>query len=167
MLVDGPISSDVFKQSMRLLAGGVCIVATKHNGQRFGLTMTAVCSLTVEPPSLIACVNRDAGTRGLIGTTKRVSVNVLSLDQVDVAELFASSNVRGSNRFDQKKWVDMASGVPGLIAALAVFDCEVIEETSIGQHSVFFFELKGVRLRSDKNPLVYFNRQFCSLQPIQ
>ncbi|WP_368737596.1 flavin reductase, partial [Salmonella enterica] len=42
---------------MRLLAGGVCIAATNSDGEWHGLTMTAVCSLTMDPPSLIACVN--------------------------------------------------------------------------------------------------------------
>jgi flavin reductase (DIM6/NTAB) family NADH-FMN oxidoreductase RutF len=38
--------------------------------------MTAVCSLTIEPPSLIACVNREAGAHGTMSATKRISVNV-------------------------------------------------------------------------------------------
>ena len=50
-MTETPISADVFKQSMRLLAGGDCICTTATNGERLGLTMTAVCSLTLEPPS--------------------------------------------------------------------------------------------------------------------
>lgn len=162
MTSETPISSDVFKQSMRLLAGGVCIVATNSSGEWHGLTMTAVCSLTMDPPSLIACVNRDAGAHGIMSATRRLSVNVLSHNHTGLAELFSSSKVKGPQRFDEK-WVEMASGVPALIDALAVLDCEVIQETVIGQHSVFFCEVKNARLQPDKRPLVHFNRKFCTV----
>ncbi len=166
MITETPISSDVFKQGMRLLAGGVCIVATNSNGEWHGLTMTAVCSLTMDPPSLVACVNRDAGAYGIMRETLRVSVNVLSHDQTGLAALFSSSNVKGPDRFDEQKWTRMASGVPALIEALAVLDCEVIRETEVGQHSAFFCEVKSVRLQPDKKPLVHFNREFCAVRPV-
>ena len=72
VITERPVSPDVFKQSMRLLAGGVCIVATNSNGEWHGLTMTAVCSLTVDPPSLIACVNRDAGAHGIVRVQRSI-----------------------------------------------------------------------------------------------
>jgi flavin reductase len=166
VITETPISSDVFKQSMRLLAGGVCIVATNSNGEWHGLTMTAVCSLTMDPPSLIACVNRDAGAHDTMSATRRVSVNVLSHDHMGLAELFSSSEVKGPARFDEKKWIGMASGVPALIDALAVLDCEVMREMAVGQHSVFFCEVRNVRLQPSRRPLVHFNREFCAVQPV-
>lgn len=166
VITETPISPDVFKNSMRLLAGGVCIVATNSNGEWGGLTMTAVCSLTIDPPSLILCVNVDAGTNRMISASKRVSVNLLSHDQLDLAELFSSSKVKGTERFDEKRWIDMASGVPALIEALAVLDCQVIQETVIGRHSVYFCGVKAVRLQPDKRPLIHFNREFCVVEPV-
>lgn len=163
MITETPISSDLFKQSMRLLAGGVCIVATSSDGEWHGLTMTAVCSLTMNPPSLIACVNRDAGAHGIMSTTRRVSVNVLSHDHMDLAELFSSPRIKGPERFDDRKWIGMASGLPALIDALAVLDCEVVQETAVGQHSVFFCEVKSARLQPDRKPLVHFNREYFSI----
>lgn len=165
MITETPISSDVFKQSMRLLAGGVCIVATGNDGEWHGLTMTAVCSLTMDPPTLVACVNRDAGAHGVISVTRRVSVNVLTRDHTGLAELFASSTIKGPQRFDDK-WAGMASGVPALIDALAVLDCEIIRETALGQHSVFFCEVKSVHLQPDRKPLVHFDRTFCAVAPV-
>lgn len=112
-----PISLDMFKQTMRLLAGGVCIVATNHNGERHGLTMTAVCSLTADPPSLLACVNREAGAHRVITSSKRVSINLLSSDQVGLAERFSSPLVRGAKRFQDKRWTAMASGLPAQVGS--------------------------------------------------
>ena len=166
MVTETPISSEMFKQSMRLIAGGVCIVATNNDGEWHGLTMTAVCSLTMDPPSLVACVNRDAGAHGIMSVTRRVSVNVLTHDHMDLAELFSSSRIKGPERFDEKRWAGMSSGVPALIDALAVLDCEVIQETAVGQHSVFFCEVKNCRLQPNSRPLVHFNREFCAVQPV-
>ena len=166
MITETPISSDVFKQSMRLLAGGVCIAATNSNGRWHGLTMTALCSLTMDPPSLLTCVNRETGAHGIMRSTKRVSINLLSHNQMDLAELFSSETVKGPARFDKTKWTEMASGVPALIDALAVMDCEVIQEMAIGQHSVFFCEVKKVRLQPNRKPLVHFDREFCALQSV-
>ncbi|MBS4083896.1 MAG: flavin reductase family protein [Rhizobiales bacterium] len=166
MITGKPISSDMFKQSMRFLAGGVCILATNNDGDWNGLTITAVCSLTIDPPSLVACVNRNTGTHGIMCRTKRVSINVLSYDQTDIAELFSSSAVRGPQRFDKDKWTEMASGVPVLLGALAVMDCEVVQQTSVGQHSVFFCEVKNVVLQPDRGALVHFNQKFFPVQSV-
>jgi len=166
VITETPISSEMFKQSMRLLAGGVCIVATNNNGEWHGLTTTSVCSLTMDPPSLIACVNRDARAHCIMSATRRVSVNVLTHDHMDLAELFSSSRVKGPERFDEKQWIAMASGVPALIDALTVLDCDVIQETAVGQHSAFFCEVKNVRLAPNRRPLVHFNREFCAVAPV-
>jgi flavin reductase len=165
VITDKPVSSEMFKQSMRFLAGGVCILATNSDGQWYGLTMTAVCSLTIDPPSVVVCVNRNTGTHGSMCRTRRVSINVLSNAQTDVAERFSSSTVRGSERFDKEKWTEMASGVPALLDALAVLDCEVVQQTSVGEHSVFFCEVKNVALKPDRGALVHFNRKFFAVQP--
>ncbi len=60
----------------------------------------------------------------------------------------------------------MESGVPALTGALAVLDCEIVEEKVVGQHSVFFCEVKTSRLRDQKEPLVHFDRKFCGLLPV-
>lgn len=161
-----PISPAVFKQSMRRLAGGVCILASARDGERHGLTMTAVCSLTLDPPMLIACVNRDAGAYETMRSTRRVSVNLLGSDQIELAELFSSSTIKGTERFELTEWVEMASGVPALAGALAVLDCQIVEEKAVGQHSVLFCEVKAARLEDEKDPLVHFDRQFCGLLPV-
>jgi flavin reductase len=161
-----PVSAEIFKQSMRLLAGGVCIAATANGGEWLGLTVTAVCSLTLEPPTLIVCVNRDAGAHATMRTTKRLSVNFLASEHVDLAQLFSSSSFKGSGRFDPVKWSAMASGMPALAGALAALDCVIIDELNFGQHSVFFCEVKAARLEPEREPLVHFNREFCELLPI-
>jgi|tagenome__1003787_1003787.scaffolds.fasta_scaffold20904721_2 flavin reductase (DIM6/NTAB) family NADH-FMN oxidoreductase RutF len=105
--------------------------------------MTALSSLTMDRSSLIACVNRKAGTHWIMSTVKRVSINGLPHDQIGVAELFCCTSVKGTARFEEEKWTERASGLPALFEALAVLDCEVNEEIAFEQHPVFFCEIKG------------------------
>lgn len=160
MTAESSISPDTFRQSMRLLAGGVCIAATSLGGARLGLTVTAVCSPTVSPPTIIVCINRGAGAHGLMQASKRVSINFLAAHHVGLAERFSSPVIRGEDRFEAGQWRSMSSGSLALIGALAVLDCVIIEELVVGQHSAFHCEVKSALLHGEeKPPLVHFNER--------
>ncbi|TAM26932.1 MAG: flavin reductase [Candidimonas sp.] len=70
-------NQDAFRQAMRRLAATVTIVATGQAPNRSGLTATAVCSLTANPPQVIACLNASSSTCSLIRETGVFSVNIL------------------------------------------------------------------------------------------
>ena len=67
-----------FTAGMRHLAAGVTLVTTAGGGSRAGLTATAVCSVSAEPPQLLACVNREADAHRLLLATGHLAVNLLS-----------------------------------------------------------------------------------------
>lgn len=164
--VETLVSSETFRQTMRLLAGGVCIAATEQDGQRLGLTVTAVCSVTLEPPTIILCVNRTAGAHDPIRARRRIAISVLASDQLELAERFSSSEVKGCARFQGSKWTDMATGTPAAVDALAALDCEIVQDMPIGQHSVFVCDFKAARLGAGKPPLVHFDRALRELSPL-
>jgi flavin reductase (DIM6/NTAB) family NADH-FMN oxidoreductase RutF len=83
------VNAEAFRQGMRRLAAGVTIVTTIHDGERSGLTATAVTSLSVDPPQLLVCVNREAGSHDLIRRGERMCVNVLSHAHKNLAARFA------------------------------------------------------------------------------
>jgi flavin reductase (DIM6/NTAB) family NADH-FMN oxidoreductase RutF len=68
--------------------------------------------------------------------------------------------------FERGEWGEMQGGVPALTGALAVLDCEIVEEKIVGQHSVLFLEVRAARLKDEKDPLVHFDGKFCELLPI-
>ena len=74
---------------MRHLAAGVTLVTTAGGGSRAGLTATAVCSVSAEPPQLLACVNREAEAHRLLLATGHLAVNLLSAGQHELADRFA------------------------------------------------------------------------------
>src|SRR4051812_9237673 len=89
-----------FKQGMRALAGAVTVVSIQgHEGTVSGLTATAVCSLSAEPPSLIVCVNRSASIAPALKLDAEFSLNVLAEDQIDIAQAFGGQKaVKGTGR---------------------------------------------------------------------
>src|SRR5690242_8583033 len=95
-----------FLTAMSSLAATVCVVAAAApSGERFGITATAVCSLSTDPPQLVACVNRSSSMAKALGETGWFSVNILAGDQEDVAATFAGrTGLKGSERFDDQMW---------------------------------------------------------------
>jgi flavin reductase (DIM6/NTAB) family NADH-FMN oxidoreductase RutF len=153
-----------FKAGMRRLASGVCVVTTAHQGHRFGMTVTAVCSLSAVPPSILVCINREASAHAPIELSRRLSVNVLSVDQVGIAHHFSGGGgCSGEARFGHGDWTSWPSGIPMLRDAAASLDCQVIESTQCSSHTVFVCRVDAVALRGAFQPLVYFDRSYASL----
>lgn len=161
-----PVATGEFCKAMRNLAGHCVVIASGHAGQRAGLTATAVCSVTAEPPRLLVCVNRNVYTHGVITAARHLSVNVLSGRQESIARRFAGmmEGVAGEQRFEEGDWMPGASEVPVLADALASFECRVVEAIPASTHDMFLCEVIRVTGQmEEEDPLIYFNGQFAAL----
>jgi len=118
---------DLFKQGMRRLASGVCVVAARTpQNRRCGITATAVSSLTAEPPSLLVCINKSTWLGAEIERAGAFSVNLLSHAQKDVGMAFSGiSGHAGEDRFTVGDWSTGITGAPVLVDAAAAFECAV------------------------------------------
>ncbi|MEU6551298.1 flavin reductase family protein [Streptomyces sp. NPDC046915] len=149
---------------MRHLAGGVCVVTgADESGEPCGLTATAVCSLTADPPALVACVNKDTRLGGAIQKAPVFAVNVLSARQRPVAEAFAGliPGVRGEARFAYGTWWEERPGAPLLADSLAGFVCELDEVVDRSTHLLLIGLVTDVRVTAhESGPLLYVDRQF-------
>jgi len=159
------ISEDDFKKGMRELAAAVNVITVAHNGERNGLTATAACSVSAEPPQLLICVNTEAGGHELIQESGKFALNILARDQEDVAMRFAGMDgAERSERFGLGSWSELVTGAPCLDGALVNFDCEVAEQISTGTHSIFIGHIVGSRTGDNNGaPLLYGDGQFTGL----
>jgi flavin reductase (DIM6/NTAB) family NADH-FMN oxidoreductase RutF len=82
---------DRFKCAMRQLASTVTIVTAEYGGRRHGMVATAVCSLGIDPPSLIASVAHTASLHNPLLTSGRFCVNLLTLSQADLVPVFSNA----------------------------------------------------------------------------
>ncbi|MBF8184505.1 flavin reductase family protein [Nonomuraea sp. K274] len=153
---------------MSRLAGAVSIVATGSSADPAGwrgMTATAVCSLCAEPPSLVVCLNRGAGTYRLLRSTGLFSVNVLASRHVGLAQTFAGHRgLNGAERFGTGDWTAGTRGVPVLADALTSFECRVSESLEYGTHTLLIGSIETAYWTDgDAEPLVYHRHRFLDL----
>lgn len=150
------MDSNAFKEAMRRLAASVCLITTaQDDGQRFGLTATAVCSLSAEPPMLLCCLNRASHSFGAVAEAGRFCVNVLSLEDAAVAHHF-SGDRPAAEKFSAGSWRTGATGAPMLASALAAFDCRLSQTVEAATHAIMIGEVQEVALcAGGSRPLLY------------
>lgn len=167
------VPADVFRRAMRHPANAVAIIATGAPGHRIGLTMTAVCSLSDSPPSVLICVYRESAALAPIRRNGRFSVNFLGTEHAHLAALFAGhGGLRGEERFAQVDWTTLATGSPILASAVASFDCMLDREVESPSHAVLFGRVAAVLTAPDtaqplqKQGLVYSSGDFGRFAPL-
>src|SRR5687768_753065 len=160
--MEQPVSLEQFKLGMRLLAGAVNIITSAHGGRRYGMTATAVCSVTADPPTVLVCINKLATTHGVVGKSKVFSVNVLRAEDWELSSTFSGAT-SGEGRFKSRDWTRLATGAPVLIDALVSFDCRVVKQLAHGTHTIFLGQVEQVLFGKKGKPLLYSEGQYAKL----
>lgn len=163
---DSFVEPAAFRSAMRELAAGVTIVTSGVGLHRRGLTATAVCSLSVEPPTLLACINREAECHRVILEHGMFCVNVLGAASEALAARFAGRDgVRGAERFLHGDWGTLTTGAPVLGNAVAAFDCSLLEVLDGGTHSICIGRVEAVAVGASQPALVYRAGLFAHVHP--
>lgn len=150
---------DGFKEAMRRLAGTVSIVTVRNGAERHGTTATAVTSLSLDPPSLLVCFNKDSRLHGHLTAAEQFCVNLLHVDNVAASRLFASP-VAAEERFAGGDWRMEHGSPPYLADAQANIFCAKDKVVEYGSHTIFIGRVLGVRNRGDIAPLIYCNGSY-------
>jgi flavin reductase len=153
-----------FLDAMSRAATGVTVVTSDGPHGRRGQTVSATCSVSADPPSLLVCLNRKSQLVPAIEGNRVFSVNVLRADQKRIAESFAgrpSANDKAYD-FERVRWETAVTGSPLLSSAVARFDCKLLEAHTIGTHTIFIGEVVASSAAKGK-PLVYASRGYGEL----
>lgn len=150
---------DAYRMAMRHVAATVFAVTTRHEDRCYGILATAVSSLSFDPPSLLACINRNASLHAPLLATGLFVVNVLGQGNRAVAARFTDP---ASDRFEGEEWIDIG-GVPVLGTAQSSFVCKLAHAHVFGTHSIFIGELLAAHHREDAAPLTYFDRDYVDI----
>lgn len=143
------------RDAMRHVAEGVSVVTAGTGDDRTGLTVTSAASLSVEPPTMIICVNRNASAWPVIQRHRHFCVNYLAHTQRDIAERFAGRDgVKGRDRYAGASWTTLVTQAPVLTDALASIDCHVEEFIERHTHAIIIGLVGAVHVNGGK-PLIY------------
>jgi flavin reductase (DIM6/NTAB) family NADH-FMN oxidoreductase RutF len=157
---------DGFRSAMRHLASGVSVITTGQGEARAGLTATSVSSLSMDPPSLVVCINRTSATLQAMRETRVFGVNFLAANHRDVAERFAGrGNVSGAARFNGNEWITLVTGAPLLSDALAAVDCSIDTIMEWNTHAVVIGRVEAVHQPGGAQALVHWRCAYRDLSP--
>ncbi|WP_421695775.1 flavin reductase family protein [Aestuariivirga sp.] len=155
-----PVSAAEFTAAMGRAATGVSVVTTDGVHGRFGLTVSAVTSVSAEPPLVLVCINRKSPAVLAIEANGVFAVNLLASGHQAYAETF-SGRPREGRPFDfaNHDWMQGQTGLPLVKDATAVFECETHQHLDAGTHRIFIGRVLAAHMGAAE-PLVYCNRAF-------
>jgi flavin reductase (DIM6/NTAB) family NADH-FMN oxidoreductase RutF len=158
------VDAEQFRAAMRQQASSVAVVTAGEGDARRGLTATSVCSLSTEPPMVIACIDRRTDGHRAIVAHGRFCINLLSAGQADVASCFAGrGSLRGVERFGVGAWSTLVTGAPVLEGASVAIDCDVLDAIDQATRTIFIGGVRGVKLSARDAALVYCDGAFAAL----
>lgn len=154
------VAPEGFVAAMRRAATGVTVVSTAGPAGRFGVTVSAMTSVSAEPPLLLVCVHRASPACDAIARNGVFCVNVLQESQDLVSDVFAGRvPTSGGDRFECGDWRAGATGAPRLADAAAAFDCRLEASHDHGSHRVFIGRVVEAS-EGEGRPLVYCDRAY-------
>jgi flavin reductase ActVB len=156
-----PITNDEFRSALSRFASGVTVVTTKDNtGKLHGITVSAFSSVSLDPPLVLVCIEKSAGSHHVFQQSGVFVVNILSSEQKNISERFASQVAERFAGIDMTLNID---GIPILSNCLAILECRVKVTADGGDHSVFIAEVETASVQ-DGDPLIYFRADYRTIE---
>jgi flavin reductase (DIM6/NTAB) family NADH-FMN oxidoreductase RutF len=157
----GMLDAKAYRDAMSEVASPVHIVATDGAAGIAGLTVTALASVSDQPPILLVCVNRGSPSAQRFISNGVFSVNALGAADRPLADVFAGrTHEHFGEKFTHGVWTPGRTGAPLLQSALATFECRLIDVKDFGTHHVFFGAVEAVAHRPDGASLLYHRRGY-------
>lgn len=146
-------SPDELRDVLRRMPTGVAVLTVDARGQRIGLTVATLVSLSLEPPLVGVAISRQAAIHELVRQAGACALSLLAADQQEVAEHFARG-VPPIAMWHGVAMRDGTSGAPLLEGAVGWLECRVIDELATGTHTLFVLEVLRAEPGDDAPPLV-------------
>jgi flavin reductase len=150
------------REVMRRFPTGVAVVTVDSEGQRLGLTVGSLVSLSLEPPLVGVALSREAALHELLRDAGGFAVSLLAAGQEWLAQHFARG-VPPIAMWRDVATAEGASGAPLLVGALGWLECRLAAEHAAGTHTFFVGEVLVATRGEDAPPLVRVGGEYRSL----
>ncbi|PDT84449.1 flavin reductase family protein [Sinorhizobium sp. BJ1] len=156
-----PIS---YRDTMSRLSHHVQLITAADDIERRGVTITASCSVSDDPPTILACLNAANPRNDIFSRSGGFALNILGGQHVALAHAFSGRDqLDMDRRFALGRWTRLATGAPILADAIAAFDCRLIEVKIMATHAILFGEVVDVHIGEKTPPLIYVDRGYRTL----
>lgn len=155
------IDSDTFRSVLGRFASGVTIVTARDDaGVDHGMTVSAFCSVSLEPPLVLVCVDHAASMHELLRGHANIGISILASHQEAYSRRFAND---GEERFDGIAFTRGECGVVLLDDALAHLECRILTHHDAGDHTIFVAQVERAEPREGR-PLLYYRGGYAQLE---
>lgn len=156
-----------FVSAMAMAATAVSVVTTDGAAGKFGLTVSAISSVSAAPPMVLACINRRSPLADAVTSNKIFCINLLADAQSQISDVFAGrANEALPYDFGCARWLDGITGAPVLAGAAASFDCKLESSHDAGSHRIIIGRVLDA-MTGDGDPLVYARRQYRAITDLK
>jgi flavin reductase (DIM6/NTAB) family NADH-FMN oxidoreductase RutF len=150
---------DHMRLALRRFAKSVMVVSCEHEGVRYAMSATAVSELSLDPPTMLVCVNQSATMHRPLAAGADFTINMLHAGQEQIARN-CGGVLRGEDRFGAGDWQTSAFGPPYLADAQASFVCRLVNQVDHGTHSIFIGEVEEAKAADIVDPLIYVDGRY-------
>lgn len=156
---------DSFRAAMGRFAAGVTVVTMASSDEVNAMTATAVSSVSLEPPLVLVCIDRDNHSNKLISEGAAFAINILAEDQQELSDTFARPGAGKTEALATVSSSKGPSGSPIIDGCLAHLDCELFASHSAGDHTIFIGKVLRAEISdNDKKPLLYWNGSYANIR---
>lgn len=156
------MNSTDYKEALGKLPTGISIITTKFNDQLFGFTASSFTSLSLNPPLILFCLSKKAGSINAFRQNEKFAISILAENQLAISKHFSSVK---QDKFTHIAYqLGIYSNSPLIIDAVCWIECDKVQEYEGGDHIIFVGEVKSTCINNNLNPLIYFARNYRQLE---
>jgi flavin reductase (DIM6/NTAB) family NADH-FMN oxidoreductase RutF len=138
------IEKDFFRQVAGQFATGVTVVTTQSEGKPAGITVNAFCSVSLEPPMILVCIDLNSNTLPAMRESGAFAVNILTSEQEHLSRCFATTSEERYENFCHASFHTAATGSPIIDDVLAFLDARIVAEYPGGDHIIFLGQVMAM-----------------------
>ena len=145
-------SADDLRSALRALVRPVAVVTAAHAARHYAMAATAFCEVSMDPPSMLLCINRANATHAVVAEGGELCLNLLAEDHCEISRR-CGGGVGPEERFDLGDWIFDPGRPPRLADACASILLRPVRVVDHATHAVVIGEVTGVTCRGDRSPL--------------
>ena len=150
------INDETFKELMKRFASGVTLITFEDEGKLSGLTVSSFCSLSMNPPLILICIDKKIPSHNSLKNGASFGVNICTSEQGKLAWDFANSNINKNELILSLSHRITDDKVPLLNDCLASMECTLKETYEGGDHTIFVGQIESGDFSEESDPLVYY-----------
>ncbi len=161
------LDPEQLRRAMRAWTTGVTVVTAAYDGQRYGMTVNSLASVSLEPPMVCLTLKRLTHTHELVERSGEFAVTILAGSQKDLSDRFAGKIPNIHDRFEGVETETLLLSAPLIKGGLAYFNCRVVHAYPVGENTLFLADVVAAKSEAEGDPLVYHDRVYWKLTPTQ